>query len=224
LTVLRLRPEDAGPVVAAVEALARAGHEPVAILAISLGSSPAFLAAGDPRVAASISAIAALGGYASTVELLRYTLTGAYAFGDISGRRPPVDTAAIARFAAANPEFVDAAGRRLVDNRDPAAWTDLAARLNPETRRVLDALSPVRALPRIEAPIFLVHGREDTTVPFTESLRLDHAARAAGRRVTTSIVGAVSHVDPDMTGMLRDLWRLGAAFHAFRITSAHAPR
>jgi dienelactone hydrolase len=223
LTVLRLRPEDADAVVASVEALADAGHEPVAILGISLGSSPAFLAAGDPRVASSVSAVAALGGYASAVELLRYTLTGAYEFGDTRGRRPPVDETAIARFAQANREFVDAAGRRLVDNRDPEAWSRLAADLSPDTRRLLDDLSPERALPRIEAPIFLVHGLADTTVPFTESLRLDHAARTAGRRVTTSIVGAVSHVDPDMQAMLRDLWRVGAAFHAFRTTATRPP-
>jgi fermentation-respiration switch protein FrsA (DUF1100 family) len=224
LTVLRLRPEDAGAVVASIEALAAAGYRPVAVLGISLGSSPAFLAAADPRVAPSISAIAALGGYASALELLRYTLTGAYEFADITGRRPPVEERAIARFAEANRELLDSAGRRLVDNRDPEAWNRLAADLAPETRRLLDAVSPERVLPRIEAPMFLVHGLEDPAVPFTESLRLDRAARAAGRRVATSIVGAVRHVDPDMTGMLADLWRIGAAFHAFRTTAMRAPR
>jgi fermentation-respiration switch protein FrsA (DUF1100 family) len=221
LTRLRLRPEDASAVAAAIRALAAEGYRPVAVLGVSLGSSPALLAAGDPEVAPSVSAVLALGGYASALELLRYTLTGSYALGEARGRRP-IDEDAIARFAAANAELVDGAGRRLVDNRDPAAVDRLAAELPPETRRLLDALSPERAVGRLTAPLFLVHGRDDPAVPFTESLRLDRAARAAGRRPRTTIVGAMSHVDPDARATLGDLARLWAAFYSFRITSARA--
>ena len=219
LTVLRLRPEDSHAVVAAVRALEGTGRRPVAILGVSVGSGPALLAAADPSLAGSVSAVMALGGYASAVELLRYTLTGAYGFDGVGGRRP-VDAAAVRLFARANPELLDEHGRRLVDNRDPAALDALVAALPLETRRLLAALSPEEAVARIRAPLLLVHGKDDPAVPFTESLRLERAARAAGRDVRIVVVGSVSHVEPGQRAGPLDLARLWASFYAFRTVSA----
>ena len=218
LTVLRLRPDDATTIVASIRALQERGHLPVAVLAVSLGAGPALLAAADPSLARSISAVLALGGYGSAVELLRYTLTGVYRFDGHSGRRP-VNERAIAQFARANAEIVDVPGHRLVDNRDPQAMDDLVSALPPSTRGLLAALSPEGAIGRLHAPLFLIHGRDDPAVPFTESLRLDRAARAAGRPVTTVIVGSVGHVEPELRAGPRDLVRLWAAFYAFRSAS-----
>jgi dienelactone hydrolase len=217
LTVLRLRPDDSGAVVAAVRALRAAGYR-AAILGVSLGAGPALLAASDPAVAGEVSAVLALGGYASATELLRFTLTGAYAFEAENGRAP-VHEEAIAQFARANRELVDVAGRRLVDNRDPAAFDRLAAALPPPTRALLEALSPGRAIGGLRAPLFLIHGRQDPAVPFTESRRLATAARAAGRPVRVAIVGAVSHVEAGRIAGFADLARLWAAFYAFRRAS-----
>ena len=58
------------------------------MLGISLGAAPTLSAAGEPGLVPSLSAVLTLGGYASSRELLRYTLTGAYAFGNVRGRRP----------------------------------------------------------------------------------------------------------------------------------------
>jgi fermentation-respiration switch protein FrsA (DUF1100 family) len=218
LTSMRLRPDDAALVVASTRALDGEGYRPIAMLAVSLGAAPALLAAVDPSVARSISAVLALGGYASTVELLRYALTGAYAFGDQRGQRP-VNVPAIEHFARANPDLVDVPGHRLVDNRDPRAVDDLVAALSPESRRLLDALSPERVVGRLRAPLFLVHGRDDPAVPFTESLRLGRATRAAGRSVTTVIVGSLGHVEPELRAGPVDLFRLWALFYAFRAAS-----
>ena len=219
LTVLRLRPDDAAAVSASVRALRAAGYPRVAVLGVSLGAGPALLAAADPAVAGNVSAVLALGGYARAVELLRYTLTGAYALGNLSGRAP-VQEAAIAQFARANAELVDAAGARLVDNRDPAAFDSLVDALPRSTRELLEALSPDRALARLRAPLFLIHGRRDPAVPFTESLRLQAAARAAGRPVRVAIVGAVGHVEAGRRADdLGDLARLWATFYAFRRTA-----
>jgi pimeloyl-ACP methyl ester carboxylesterase len=219
LTVLRLRPDDAAAVSASVRALRAAGYPRVAVLGVSLGAGPALLAAADPAVAGSVSAVLALGGYARAVELLRYTLTGAYALGDLSGRAP-VQEAAIAQFARANAELVDAAGARLVDNRDPAAFDRLVDALPRSTRDLLEALSPDRALAGLRAPLFLIHGRRDPAVPFTESLRLQAAARTAGRPVRAAIVGAVGHVEAGRRADdLGDLARLWATFYAFRRTA-----
>jgi pimeloyl-ACP methyl ester carboxylesterase len=219
LTVLRLRPDDAAAVSASVRALRAAGYPRAAVLGVSLGAGPTLLAAADPAVAGSVSAVLALGGYARAVELLRYTLTGAYALGDLSGR-VPVQEAAIAQFARANAELVDAAGARLVDNRDPAAFDSLVEALPPSTRELLEALSPDRALAGLRAPLFLIHGRRDRAVPFTESLRLQAAARAAGRPVRVAIVGALGHVEAGRRADdLADLARLWATFYAFRRTA-----
>jgi dienelactone hydrolase len=215
LTVLRLRPEDARPVTVSVRTLHAAGYERVAVLGISLGAGPALLAAADPTVASSVCSVLALGGYASATELLRYTLTGAFAYDGATGRRR-VHGDAIAQFARANAELVDEAGRRLVDNRDPAAFDNLVNGLPDSTRAVLEALSPARVVASLRAPLVLVHGREDPAVPFTESLRLAAAARAAGRPVRVAIVGSVAHVESGRLAGLGDLWRLWAAFYAFR--------
>jgi len=221
LTVLRFRPDDALTVVATIEALRRVGYGAVAVLGVSLGTGPALLAAAEPRVASSVSAVLALGGYASAVELLRYTLTGAYAFDGVNGRRP-VNDSAIAQFARANAELVDDAARRLVDNRDPRSVDRLVAELPPATRRLLAALSPEREVARIRAPLFLIHGRDDPAVPFTESLRLQHAAHAAGRAARLVLVGSLGHVEPDQQAGPLDLVRLWAAFYVFGVLSGEA--
>jgi pimeloyl-ACP methyl ester carboxylesterase len=213
LTTLRLRPEDAAAVRGSVDALWQLGHRPVAVLAVSVGAGPAFLGTADRGD--KVSAVLALGGYGSTVELLRYTLTGAYRYEDVAGRRP-VDDAAVALFARANAELVDEAGRALVDNRDPEALDRLVAALRPETRRMLEDLSPQHAVARLRAPLFLVHGRGDPAVPFTESLRLAEAARAAGVPARVVIVGAVGHVEAGERAGAGDLARRAAVFHAFR--------
>ncbi len=222
LTARRLRPEDATAVSTTVKALHDAGYHRVALLGISLGAGPALLAAAEPDIAAGVSAVLALGGYASAVELLRHTLTGAYAHGGVSGRHP-VQEPAIAQFARANSELVDEAGRRLVDNRDPANLDALVQALPERTRDLLDALSPGRKVGGLRAPLFLIHGRQDPAVPFTESLRLEAAARAAGRPVRAAIVGAVGHVEADRRAGLADLLRLWATFYAFRLTAQRAP-
>ena len=70
----------------------------------------------------------------------------------------------------------------------------------------------------MRAPLFLVHGRDDPAVPFTETLRLERAAHAAGSPVSAVIVGTVGHVEPEARAGLRDLVRLWAAIYAFEVT------
>lgn len=218
LTRLRLRPEDAGAVTGAAVVLQSLGHRPVSILAVSLGAAPALGAASQPPLARSTSAILALGGYASARELLRYTLTGAYALGDDRGRHR-VDEGGIAQFTAANGELLAGGGEALVENRAPERVDELVDALPDRTRRLLDALSPERAVPRVSAPLFLVHGRGDPTVPFTESLRLARAAETAGRSARTAIVGTMGHVDPNERITARELLTTWATFYAFCVTS-----
>ncbi len=239
LTRLRLRPEDAEPVVATIQALAK--EDPsrrVSVLGVSVGAGPALLAAADPRVADRVGTVLSLGGYASTVELLRYFLTGAYAYEGVSSRVSPRPEAA-RLFLRANLDLLkksedrhalDAwlsepgpkppmglspegkAVMRLVENRDPGQVDGLVQALPADLRQLLARLSPERVIAQIPARLLLVHGQRDPAVPFTESLRLADAARGrAGTRLV--VVGVVAHVEPGWARpgwgvTLRELWWL----------------
>ena len=222
LTRMRLRPDDARPVEAAAQTLVRARYQPVALVAVSVGAAPAVVAAATMAEASPpgrpLSAILLLGGYASTRELLRFTLTGEYRLGPVGGTRP-VHEDAIGRFVQANADLLDTSGSALAANRDPSRVTALLGALPATTRELLDALSPEAYLARLRVPLFLVHGRDDPVVPFTESLRLERAARAAGRPVRLALVGAVAHVEGGGAGALGDAWRLWTTFYAFRLAA-----
>ncbi|MBI4607928.1 MAG: hypothetical protein HY726_02830 [Candidatus Rokubacteria bacterium] len=222
LTALRLRPEDAEPVVEAIRALARRTGAPrVGVVGVSVGAGPALLAAADPRVAERVGWVLSLGGYASSVELLRYFLTGHYAFAAVAVRAAPNPEGA-RLFLRANldlverpadrlrlSEWLDARGSAppsglspegaavaaLVENRDPERVEALIGALPAPLRRLLEVLSPERVVARLRARLVLVHGRNDPAVPFTESLRLAEAARRAGIPTRLAIVGVVEHVE-----------------------------
>lgn len=249
LTRLRLRPEEAEPIVQAIEAMARQGHTRVTLLGVSVGAGPALFAAADSRVAGSVRATLTLGGYASAVELLRFFLTGAYRYGDVRGRVPPFPEGArlflrenldllkspedrrlldrwLQRPDSPPPSGLSPAGTavvRLVENRDPERIEPLVRALPAELQSLIDALSPERVTGRLKGRLFLVHGRNDPAVPFTESLRLADAGRGS---VPTRLVilGAVAHVEPDhlspgwreMTWELLQLWALTHAFFQTR--------
>ena len=243
LTRLRLRPEDAEPVVAAIRSLAgERGSGRVSVLGVSVGAGPALLAAADSRVSDRVGAVLSLGGYASAVELLRYFLTGAYGYGRVSGRVSPQPEAArlflrenldllksaedrraldawLARPSPGGPATLSPEGSAvldLVENRDPARVNALVGNLPPGLQDLLARLSPERAVPRLGARLLLVHGRGDPAVPFTESLRL--AAAAAGKPGTRlAIVGVLAHVEAGegQPGWGEALWELWRLWSLF---------
>ena len=216
LTRFRPRPEDAETVVRAIQELSRSGR--VKIMGISVGAGPALLAAADPRVAAEVSAVLSLGGYASTAELLRYFLTGTYRYGTVAGQ-VRLDPLPVRHFVQANTDLLDDSAWRLLNNRDHAQVESLVRDLSPGLRNLLDALSPERVIGQLRGRLFLVHGKNDPAVPFTESLRLADLARG---RVPTRLVllSAVVHVEPEAAatggwgavGELLALWALTYEF------------
>jgi predicted alpha/beta hydrolase family esterase len=189
LTRGRLRPDDARPVVHALEAAAR----PSVVVAVSVGSGPALLAAADPRVRDRVALVLSLGGYASASELVRFYLTGAYGYGSATGHRQH-DPDLVRAFVDANDDLL----------ADPA---QLAA--------LLDALSPVRIAREITADVVLVHDRDDPVVPYTESVRLADARPGT----TLVLINGLGHVGaaaggPDWRALAR-LWRV-----AYRLAAA----
>jgi pimeloyl-ACP methyl ester carboxylesterase len=172
LTSGRLRPDDARPVVIALGAARR----PAVIVSVSIGSGPALLAAADPRVRDRVALVVSLGGYASASELVRFYLTGAYRFGAEAGHQRH-DPRLVAAFVAANADLLE-----------PSARLD----------DILSALSPLRVAGDLRAPLILIHGRDDPTVPFTESLRM---AAARPRGTSLVLLRTLGHVGAEGAGL-----------------------
>jgi pimeloyl-ACP methyl ester carboxylesterase len=187
LTRGRLGSEDVEPVVGALAA--RDGR--TVLVGVSVGAGPALLAAADPRVRERVSAVLSLGGYASAVEVLRFWLTGAYAYEGVRGRVEH-DPELVRMFLRANADRLDPVSRAAFEAADREAAGRLLDAPPPDLRRYLDALSPIRVASGIGARLILVHGRADSAVPYTESLRL---AAARPDRTTLVLVGLVEHVE-----------------------------
>jgi pimeloyl-ACP methyl ester carboxylesterase len=211
LTRGRLRPDDAGVVVSALET--RPG--PWAVLSISIGAAPAFTAAADPRVRDRVAILLALGPHGSALETLRFWLTGAFAFDGFSGRVSH-DPALVRAFVDANGDLVSASTRAALEAGDPAGVDRALTALPPDVRALLEAVSPVRAIPAVRARVILVHGYTDRAVPYTESLRLAAARRARTRVVLLQAVGHVEAEPGSLWRAAHDGVRLILAFHALR--------
>jgi mono/diheme cytochrome c family protein/pimeloyl-ACP methyl ester carboxylesterase len=77
-------------------------------------------------------------------------------------------------------------GRRLftlVENRERDRVARLLAELSPPARKALERLSPAASMGRVQARLLIAHGRDDDSIPFTESLKLARSAPNAGRAV-----------------------------------------
>jgi pimeloyl-ACP methyl ester carboxylesterase len=186
LTRSRLRPDDVRPVVATLAAR----DAPTVIVAVSVGAGPALLAAADPTVRDRVHVVLSLGGYASAPELLRFFLTGEYAWRGVRGRvvhEPDV----VRAFVEANADLLDTSVRDAL--ADPARAAAVLAVPPPPVADLLARLSPERVAREIRARLLLVHGVDDRAVPYTESLRL---AAARPERTRVVLVHLLDHVEP----------------------------
>jgi fermentation-respiration switch protein FrsA (DUF1100 family) len=69
----------------------------------------------------------------------------------------------------------------------------LIGALPPRAREALDRLSPLSAVGRLSGRLLIAHGAGDSSIPFTESLRL---AEAAGGRARVAILRTFHHTGP----------------------------
>jgi len=83
---------------------------------------------------------------------------------------------AVAPVADLGALFSDEGGR---SNRSGMLRRSLLEELGP--RSGFDAVSPRRHAARADAPILLIHGKDDTVVPFDQSDNMAHALAAAGK-------------------------------------------
>ena len=100
----------------------------------------------------------------------------------IASRRLANPSSDIGALAAA----LGPSGRLVMDlvlSRREDLTRELLDRLSPVARAELARLSPVDVLPRLRTRLLIVHGADDDSIPFTESLRLAEAAGPAARVV-----------------------------------------
>lgn len=94
----------------------------------------------------------------------------------------------------------------LFEGGDPERVPELIARLPPELRARMAALSPARrSLDALRARLYIVHARDDGTFPVTDAYRLADLARRR-TRVRLVVLEALQHVEP--RPWRRDLWGL----------------
>ena len=168
------------------------------ILGVSGGGDLGMLAAADPRIRDQLGFIMLFGGYYDATSLLRdFGRRALDVDGALQPWAPnPVPVEALARTIA--PTLSASEGKLLVGalkeggkpltaaqlaslspgalaayhllhGDDPAHVDADIAALSPAMQRDLVALSPSAVLGDIRAPIYLLHDRNDTYVPFTES-------------------------------------------------------
>jgi pimeloyl-ACP methyl ester carboxylesterase len=187
LTRGRLRLDDVRPVVATLAAR----RQPTVVVGVSVGAGPALLAAAEPAVRARVRTVLSLGGYASAPELLRFFLTGDYAWDGVHGHVTH-EPAVVRAFVEANADLLDASTRAAL--ADPRRAAAALVRPPPGVADLLARLSPERVAREIPARLVLVHGIDDPTVPYTESLRL---AAARPERTRLVLVRVLRHVEPE---------------------------
>jgi acetyl esterase/lipase len=117
---------------------------------------------------------------------------------------PLADEAKLLRAAAHDPQAprpdparLSSTGRTiwsLLTTRDPAEAQRLLGELPPAARDALQRLSPDTHLDQLHAKVFIMHDRDDATVPYVESRRL--AAQLPPSQVEYDEFELFNHVDP----------------------------
>ena len=70
------------------------------------------------------------------------------------------------------------------------------------------AASPVRAPSPPAAPVFLLHGDDDTVIPAAESVLLAEHLRQKGAQVHLLLSGLITHAEVDRSAAASDAWKL----------------
>jgi len=87
----------------------------------------------------------------------------------------------------------------VMTNRDPERTDALIDALNERTRKYFDELSPRGRMEGLRARLILGHGRDDTSIPYTESVAL--AAEAPDEApVHLAVLESFAHVDLKLGG------------------------
>lgn len=191
----------------------------IGLFSICFGAGMALLAGSRSDVAPRITAIGAVGAYGSLTATLQYTLASPEAdpyamlvllanyFEQDAGPWPEARAALdrLCRIAAVKlegdprahirdaPDDVQSALGPLLS--DPAARLALAERLVPRTAVDRRHLDPRGRLDGLQAPVTLLHGRDDNVIPASESEQLAVLLAARGHPHRLVVTPLISHAD-----------------------------
>jgi pimeloyl-ACP methyl ester carboxylesterase len=84
---------------------------------------------------------------------------------------------------------------RVLKNRDPAHFDELYAALPAEIRSTVEDLSPVKAAPRLQAPVEIATAPRDTYFPVAES----RALVASSPHVRLTVTSLLAHATPRLS-------------------------
>jgi dipeptidyl aminopeptidase/acylaminoacyl peptidase len=79
-----------------------------------------------------------------------------------------------------------------IDNRGERFW-DRFLGVSDYNDPKLDAISPIKHIDKVSVPILLIHGRDDTRVPFSQSQAMADALKAAGKPVEFVVLNGEDH-------------------------------
>jgi acetyl esterase/lipase len=173
----------------ALVSVAGASGQRTALIGASTGAGLAILAAGDPRLASRVTAVAAIGPFASLRNLLQLATTGRYR-DRLYPTAPLLARAATRSLSASAPD--DPAVTALLANRDPRRFDELYGALEFETRALVSELSPLTRIGHVQAPVELATSPTDPFFPVQEAYALAHA----GADVRLTVSRALLHVKP----------------------------
>ncbi|MFZ3008693.1 MAG: prolyl oligopeptidase family serine peptidase [Phenylobacterium sp.] len=77
-----------------------------------------------------------------------------------------------------------------MDQRSARFWKELSGASEGQD---LDQISPARLAARADAPVLLIHGRDDTVVPLEQSLMMEKALKQAGKSVEMVSMAGEDH-------------------------------
>ena len=219
----------------------------VGFVGYCVGSSVSLLAAADPRISAQVKFVNFFAGYYSARSLLSAMTTHQIAVGDtVETWEPNADAYLwlLQQFGAAltSPEerammgqvvargtllsdyeltFLSQEARAVYDiviNDDPERYDALYKALPQSMRERFERLSLNGSLERLEAQIFIMHDRNDTYIPHTESRRLlDALAGYPDKHYTEFSLFKHMHPDASAEGseLLREVSKL--YYHLFLV-------
>ena len=173
--------------VAALVDVAHASGPRVALLGASTGAALSLLAAAE--LGDRVATVAAVAPFASLGAMLRLGTTGSYD-GCPYAAAPLVAEMSARSLRASAPG--DPCVERLLANRDPVRFDALYDALAPGTHALVERLSPLHAIERIDVPVELACAPFDAYCPAGES----QALARAGRDVRLTVTDALEHVCP----------------------------
>jgi len=212
-----LRPEDAASVKTVFQSIGRNAG----VACFSYGCGPALIAAMDPDIRRQIRFVIGFGGYFDIRETLEFIVTGpesplAYnkwvylaansdlAAGETSRRRIRDMAEKRAAGLLLEPgieEKLPDDARSLFEVFSTTNRQDFRTRLKAAPASLqhrLDALSPSRYVRALQAPLILIHGAYDPSIPAQQSIELAEAARANGIDYTLTLLQMYGHTNPTL--------------------------